>query len=358
MNNQFFTGKKILITGHTGFKGSWLTLLLLRLGAEVIGYSNAPLPGVSLYRLWGVRPHDEVFGDICDLGLLKETLRRHDIQFVIHLAGQSLVTLGIQNPYETFRTNGLGGATLLEAVRQTPSVQAVLYITTDKVYRNDGTNLRFAEESPLWATSPYAASKICSELIADTYSQSFFRKEHPCVLSVLRAGNVIGGGDFAPHRIIPDCVRAWAHGTQLRLRNPDSIRAYQHVLDVLAAYLEVLQMSVQQPELSGIYNVGPGEQGNFCTSQLAEMFYSFLGADPKSYVVCRNPNLAEDVCLSLNNEKLFKTLGFQPLWTLEKAVFETAKWYKVWAEGGDVERCCVEQINEYLEGKAKNHGCH
>lgn len=348
MSLHFLKGKRVLVTGHTGFKGAWLTMVLNSLGAEVVGFSNGELPGESLYSLVCPQTHSTVWGDICNLELLKETISKFQIQYVFHMAAQTIVRTGVQFPFETFRINAMGGATLLEAVNQCPSVEGLLFVTTDKVYQNGIKKKRFSEEHPLWATSPYAASKCCAELMAETYFNTYWRNRTIGV-AVVRAGNVIGGGDFAPYRIVPDCVRAWQKDEPLVLRNPNAVRPYQHVLDALFAYLKILEFACTSESQFAVYNVGPIEGEDCTTRNLVEMFYRSLNVMPSIQFCAPKKELEEDLHLTLSTHKLCTELKHKPLWNLQEAVDETAIWYRVWASGGDMYKCCMEQIKVHLE---------
>lgn len=349
MNWQFFEKKRVLVTGNTGFKGTWLTMILNYIGAEVVGFSNAPLSGESLYSI--IHPHlySTVWGDICDLEKLIETIITYRIQYVIHMAAQTIVRTGVQFPYDTFRTNAMGGATLLEAVRQCPSVEGLLFVSTDKVYKNVASTKPFDETHPLWSTSPYAASKCCAELMVQTYYETYW-KNNTIGISVVRAGNVIGGGDFAPYRIIPDCVRAWQKGEPVIIRNPNAVRPYQHVLDALFAYLRILQNVCAKKTKPCIYNVSLRQSEACTTKELVELFYNSLGITPLIQLYSGDDTFSEDNVLLLNSEKLWTDLKYKPLWTLQQAVDKTSEWYRAWAQSGNMYHCCMEQIKAYIDG--------
>lgn len=347
MKSIFWQGKRVLITGHTGFKGTWLTLVLKELGANVVGLSNGILPGTSLFSLISP-PCESIWSDICDVKKLKQTIEENGIEYVFHLAAQSIVRIGFEDPFETFRVNTLGGAAVLEAVKECSSVRGILYVTTDKVYRNSGDTKDYAEDSHVWGASPYAASKGCADMVADAYLQSYWQDKRPLGVAVVRAGNVLGGGDFAPDRLVPDCVRAAQSGTVLRLRHPLAVRPYQFVLDVLFAYLELLYAVCEHPEKNGAYNVGP-HRGNHCTSkQLVEMFFDALQLHRSGYIIDSPPVWKEDECLMINSEKLQKSIGFIPSYNIRETVYKTAQWYRKWLLSENVFECCEMQIRDYL----------
>lgn len=355
MDGCFYKGKRVLVTGHTGFKGTWLTMILNALGAEVVGYSDGELLGESLHKIVRPQTYATVWGDICDLDLLKETITKYRIQYVIHMAAQTIVQIGMHQPYETFRVNAMGGAAVLEAVNQCSSVTGLLFATTDKVYRNDGRPVPFSENHPLWATSPYAASKCCAELMVQTYYETCW-KNRTIGVAVVRAGNVIGGGDFAPYRIIPDCVRSWRKGEPIALRNPEAVRPYQHVLDALFAYLRILQGMCTDRSQFSAYNVGLDWKENCTTKKLMELFFDSLNAAPSAQLCDREKKFTEDLHLVLNSEKLWTDLKYTPLWDLRQAIDKTAEWYRVWAQGGNVHQCCLEQIEAHMADKGVYYG--
>lgn len=351
MSLRFYQGKNILITGHTGFKGTWLSMILQLLGATVIGYSDGPLPDPSLYTLLPPCTQNEIMGDISDVDLLEETIRKYNIQYVFHLAAQSIVSAGVEQPFKTFKTNALGAAGILEAIRRCSCVDGVLFVTTDKVYWNNGNSQPFTEDDRLWGSSPYAASKCCAELIAETYYQTYWANTRKIGLAVVRAGNVIGGGDFANHRIIPDCVRAWEAQEPVVLRNPNAVRPYQHVLDVLFAYIEICQYVSTDGFCFQKYNVGPESEVLCTTQELAVKFQHHLNMSQESFDIATLRTFSEDSYLALNSDKLHRELNCRPMLTLDESIKKTAQWYKVWREKGDLYACCKSQVLEYISKK-------
>ena len=269
---QFYQGKRVLVTGHTGFKGSWLCRILTLAGAEVTGYSLEPPTEPALFRIAGLEDGiDSVIGDIRDLKHLRQVFDRVQPELVIHLAAQPIVRDSYEDPVYTYETNVMGTVNLLECVRLSSSVRSVLNVTTDKVYENREWEYGYRECDPLDGYDPYSNSKSCSELVTHSYQKSFFGKKG-CPVSTARAGNVIGGGDFANDRIIPDCVRAAAAGKEIVVRNPYATRPFQHVLEPLFVYLEIMQRQYEDAAYQGYYNVGPDDGDCVTTGELTTMF--------------------------------------------------------------------------------------
>ena len=269
---DFWKNKRILVTGHTGFKGSWLTEALLLAGAEVTGYALEPPTDPSLFELLKLKDRmRSVTGDIRDLEHLMEVFRETQPEFVLHMAAQPIVRLSYREPVMTYETNVMGTVNICECVRQCPGVRSFLNVTTDKVYENGEKGTGFVETDRLDGYDPYSNSKSCSELVTHGYVRSFL-KEQGVAVSTARAGNVIGGGDFAPDRIVPDCVRAAESGSPLVLRNPDSVRPFQHVLEPVMVYLDILEKQAADPSLAGAYNVGPDLSDCVRTGELAQLF--------------------------------------------------------------------------------------
>jgi CDP-glucose 4,6-dehydratase len=348
MNLKFYKDKKVLITGNAGFKGSWLCEILLLAGAEVCGYSLNPSrqPG-GLFGILGLQNKMyTIDGDIRDLTRLRYAFSDVNPDIVIHMAAQPLVLESYKNPVFTYETNVMGTLNVLECVRNCHTVRSVLNVTTDKVYFNDGAGAAFAEDDKLCGYDPYANSKSCSELVTYSYKKSFFESLGIAV-STVRSGNVIAGGDFSKNRIIPDCFRACAAGESVTLRNPGSVRPYQHVLDTLSAYLTVAAMQYENTALSDSYNIGPAEDDCATTAALTEMFVSFWGGKPYLQTSVETPH--EDGLLRLNCEKIQNTLGWSPKWNIKDAVKATAEWYKAYTDG---ENITDKQIKEFFtEGK-------
>ncbi len=341
---SFYKGKKVLITGHTGFKGSWMSALLVNAGAEVIGYS---LDESELFGLSGVRDQiTHIVGDIRDLAHLKSVFDEYKPEIVIHMAAQPLVRLSYEEPVLTFDTNVMGTVNILECIRLHSCVRSFLNVTTDKVYENKERERGYTEDEPLDGFDPYSNSKSCSELVTHSYKKSFFSSGNTAV-STARAGNVIGGGDFARDRIIPDCVRAAVNGEDIIVRNPYSIRPYQHVLEPVCAYLMIAAKQYEDISFSGYYNVGPDDKDCVKTGELADLFVKHWG-DGLKWIDRYDGGPHEATFLKLDCTKLKKTFGWAPKWDIDKAVENTVEWTKNRISGGNVRECMDKQIREYI----------
>jgi len=342
-----YENKKVLITGHTGFKGSWLCHLLKGFGADVYGYSLEPPTDPNLYSIANVEDGicSEI-GDIRDFERLSDFVSDVGPEIVIHMAAQPLVIAGYERPKETYETNVMGTVNILECVRTTKTVRSFLNVTTDKVYKNTESGREFIESDPLDGHDPYSNSKSCSELVTHSYKKSFFANGG-CAVSTARAGNVIGGGDFSDMRIIPDSVRAAMSSEPLVLRNPGSVRPYQHVLEPLIAYLMIADRQLHDPELSGYYNVGPLREDCITTMELAELFRKHWGG-MKEPVIQGSNGPHEAGYLRLNTNLIKSIIGFESRWKIDKAIEKTVEWSKIWVSGGDVRDCMDRQIREYL----------
>lgn len=346
-NLEYFRGKRVLVTGHTGFKGSWLCSFLRILGAKVYGFAQAPPTNPNLYSLLDLdnRIVSEV-GDIADYSHFEEYYREIKPDAVFHLAAQPLVREGYEKPRETYVTNVLGTTNVMECVRL-HGAESVLNVTTDKVYENNETGRFFSETDPLNGYDPYSNSKSCSELITQTYVRSF--PNQMCPTSTARAGNVIGGGDFGHNRIIPDCVRAAISNMPVLLRNPNSIRPYQHVLEPLFAYLTIVAKQAVTHN-SKSYNIGPNKEDCISTGMLADMFCKSWGEGLRwEYMINDGPHEAN--YLKLDNQLIKNELNVTPIWNISDAINKTVEWTKVWHDGGDVINCTERQIKEYLIGR-------
>lgn len=346
---SFYRGRRVLVTGHTGFKGSWLCKLLLLAGAEVTGYSLEPPTDPSLFALAGLeREMNSVAGDVRDFAQLHRVVRETGPEVVFHLAAQSIVRESYRAPLDTYETNVMGTVNLLECVRLSPGVKSVVNVTTDKVYQNPERGRAFREEEPLDGYDPYSNSKSCSELVTASYVRSFFTGGGTAV-STARAGNVIGGGDFAKDRILPDCVRAAAAGKPVILRNPRSVRPYQHVLEPLTAYLMIAEAQYEDRRFAGAYNVGPDETDCVTTGQLADLFCRCWG-EGAAWEDRTEPGAPHEAAfLRLDCRKLKETFGWRPRWNVEKAVEMTCAFSRVWLAGGDISGEMTREIEAFLK---------
>lgn len=347
---NFYKGKKILLTGHTGFKGSWMSIMLVSAGAEVVGYSSCSKRGVRLFDLCGVKEQIiHIKGDVREADHLCSVFQEHQPEIVIHMAAQPIVRNSYKNPVETYCINVLGTVNICEAVRQTPSVRSFLNVTTDKVYENKEWEWGYRENEPLDGYDPYSNSKSCSELVTHSYKNSFFTDGYTAI-STARAGNVIGGGDFANDRIIPDCIRAAVKGEEIIVRNPFSTRPYQHVLEPVYAYLMIAAKQYEDKKYAGWYNVGPGEQDCFQTGTLVDLFVKYWGEGLK-WIDKYDGGPHEANFLKLDCSKLKTTFGWNPHWNLETAIEKVVEWSRVWAAGKDVRPVMDKQIKEFLEAE-------
>ena len=369
---SFYRGKRVLVTGHTGFKGSWLCRILLGAGARVYGYALAPQEP-RLYSLAGLQDVVSFIGDVRDRAALAKAFGEARPEIVFHLAAQPIVLEGYRDPLYTFETNVLGTVNLLECVRSLGGVRSFVNVTTDKVYRDAETasdqagfyggeerasrfakggagfcRIGYAEGDALGGADPYSCSKSCSDLIAQSYAAAFFA-DGSVRVSTVRSGNAIGGGDFAPNRILPDCIRAAVSGVPIRVRHPDSVRPYQHVLEPLSAYLMLAAKQWESAEYAGEYNVGPNECCS--TGELAELFCKFWGkgqlweAAPVDFAPREAP------ALRLDCSKIGRELGWEPRWGIEEGVRRTVEWAEEWLRGGNIPALMDRQIDEFLRGE-------
>ena len=343
---EFYGGKRVLVTGHTGFKGSWLCRILQLFGAEVTGFSLEPPTEPSLFETANVAEGMvSVIGDVRDLPALLETFGKCRPEIVFHLAAQPIVRESYRDPVGTYATNVMGTVHLMEAVRQTPGILSVLNVTTDKVYLNREWPWGYREDDPLDGFDPYSNSKSCSELVTHSYKKSFFAEGKPAI-STARAGNVIGGGDFAADRIIPDCVRAALAGNTVVLRNPNSTRPYQHVLEPVFAYLMIAAGQAEDASKAGYYNVGPDERDCVTNGELARLFCGSWG-EGLSWEAKQTDGPHEANFLKLDCSLLKSVFGWRPVWGIREAVEKTVEWSKVCGSGGDVRGVMDRQIEDY-----------
>ncbi len=340
---EFYRGKKVLVTGHTGFKGTWLCRILVNAGAEVTGYSLEPPTNPALYHMAGLDGKmTSVIGDVRQLERLKEVLREFHPQIVLHLAAQPIVRDSYKDPVYTFETNIMGTVNILECTRLFPCVRSFLNVTTDKVYENMEWEYGYRENDRLDGYDPYSNSKSCSELVTHSYSRAFFTDGN-CAVSTCRAGNVIGGGDFANDRIIPDCVRAALAGQEIIVRNPHSTRPYQHVLEPLAAYLMVAKMQYENRDYAGYYNVGPDDKDCVATGGLVDLFCEIWG-DGVGWRDQSDGGPHEANFLKLDCSKLKKTFGWHPAFDVRQAMEMTVAWYQAYRSKESVTAVMDRQI--------------
>lgn len=348
---EFYRGKRVFVTGHTGFKGSWLCKMLIYAGAEVTGYSLKPPTSPSLFEITGIETSiNSVIGDIRDYSKLKVAFDEAQPEIVLHLAAQPIVRDSYKNPAYTYETNVMGTVNILECVRNSTCVRSFLNVTTDKVYLNKEWEWGYRENEELDGFDPYSNSKSCSELVTHSYKNSFFTDSEGNVnvpISTARAGNVIGGGDFANDRIIPDCVRAAIKKEDIVVRNPFSTRPYQHVLEPLYAYLMIAAMQYSDASYAGWYNVGPDEVDCFQTGALVDLFVKCWGKGLK-WINQYDGGPHEANFLKLDCSKMKSVFGWKPHWNLNKAIEKTVEWSKCWIDGRDINKCMEAQIQEFL----------
>ncbi|WP_415718779.1 CDP-glucose 4,6-dehydratase [Maridesulfovibrio sp.] len=344
---NFYRGKRVFITGATGFKGGWLVCLLQRLGALVSGYSLAAPSSPSLWELASLPEHVEhCHADILDREVLKKAVFDFAPDIIFHLAAQSLVRLSYDSPFETLNTNVMGTASVLEAALNCDDVRAVLNVTSDKCYRNIGEPYPYKETDSMGGDDPYSASKGCAELVTHAYRKSFFDGSGKGLASV-RAGNVIGGGDFAADRLIPDMVRAFSNGEPVAIRYPAATRPWQHVLDPLFGYLLLAQRIVEKPmEYDQGWNFGPLDQETHTVGEVVELFSSYWEGISVSLDKGKIPH--EAAYLGLDCTKARNLLGWSPRLSFEESVFWTANWYRKWRQGSAGYDLCLEQVDKYL----------
>lgn len=348
INKEFYKGKKVLITGHTGFKGTWMCHVLIQAGAEVVGYAQEPPTNPNLFTLCKTdEKMTSIIGDIRDLDHLKEVFAIWQPEIVIHMAAQPIVRDSYKDPVYTYDTNVMGTVNLCECVRLFPCVKSFLNVTTDKVYENKEWEWGYRENEPLDGYDPYSNSKSCSELVTHSYKNSFFC-DMDVAVSTARAGNVIGGGDFANDRIVPDCIRAAMKKEEIIVRNPHSTRPFQHVLEPVIAYLMICEKQYTDKTYAGYYNVGPDETDCVTTGHLVDTFCNKWG-DGQTWINQYDGGPHEANFLKLDCSKLKTVFGWKPKWDFDKAMEKSVEWAKVYEAGGDVTACVNEQIKEFLQ---------
>ena len=350
MDLSFYNGKTVLVTGHTGFKGSWMCKVLLMHGAKVVGYSLEAPTEPSLFSVLQLGEQmTSIIGDIRDLKYLQETMQQYQPEIVIHMAAQPIVRESYVDPVYTYEANVMGTVHFLEAVRHCPNVKSVINVTTDKVYQNNEWEWGYREIDALDGYDPYSNSKSCSELVTNSYKKSFFH-DRDIAISTCRAGNVIGGGDFAKDRIIPDCVRAMENGSDIIVRNPYSTRPYQHVLEPVCTYLDLAaRQYVERDKYQGSYNIGPDDCDCVTTGDLADLFCTSWGEGAK-WINKSEANAPHEAnFLKLDCAKIKRTIGWQARWHIADAVAKTVEWSKAWLNGEDMNVVTDAQIKEFLE---------
>lgn len=347
--SSFFKNKRVFITGHTGFKGTWLSRILLMFRANVFGYSLKPPTKPSLYEQTETEKwiHSTI-GDIRDREKLITVVQEAQPDIIFHLAAQPIVRTSYKEPVLTYETNVMGTVNLLEAVRKTKSITSVVNVTTDKVYLNSERLSGYKEDEKLCGYDPYSNSKSCSELVTYSYRNSFFTYEDSPAISTARSGNVIGGGDYAVDRIVPDCIRAAEQGHLIILRNPHSIRPYQHVLECLYGYLLLAKKQYLEKAIEGSYNFGPNDESCITTGELATLFCDLWGDKAGWNTEQKKDAPHEASFLKLDNAKAKAELGWAPKWNIRTAIAKTVEWEKHVQRGISVAKVTDEQIKDYF----------
>ena len=354
MNNllDFYNGKKVFITGHTGFKGTWLTRILLYAGAKVTGYALAPSTNPSLFELTKTASAiNHIEGNILDSAKLAAAVKQAKPDIILHLAAQPLVRLSYREPALTYETNVMGTVNILEAVRGCESVKSFVNITTDKVYENKEWDWGYRENENLCGFDPYSNSKSCSEIVTYSYRNSFFADKSSSAISTARSGNVIGGGDYAEDRIIPDCIRATEQKQIIHIRNPHSTRPYQHVLECLRGYLMLAKLQYLDKNVASSYNFGPDEESCVTTGDLTDLFCSVWGSDASWKNEAEKNAPHEASFLKLDCSKAKKVLGWYPQWGIKTAVQKIVEWQKAFNNGTSAADITDLQIKEYFNNK-------
>ncbi|MBU5474776.1 CDP-glucose 4,6-dehydratase [Roseburia sp. MSJ-14] len=350
VDTGFYKNRKVLITGHTGFKGAWMCQVLKELGADVTGYALKPPTDPSLFFLCKMEQYiHSVEGDIRDLKHLQQVFERVQPEIVIHMAAQPIVRESYKNPVYTYDVNVMGTVNVMECVRLTDSVKSVVNVTTDKVYKNKEWEWGYRENEELNGFDPYSNSKSCSELVTESYKNSFFA-DRKTAISTARAGNVVGGGDFAADRIIPDCVRAIENNCDIVIRNPHSTRPYQHVLEPIFAYLMIAEKQYKDAAYAGHYNVGPDENSCVTTGELVGTFckcWNSLTGKTLNWVQQGDGGPHEANFLKLDCSKIKSKLGWKPKWNYEEMLEKTVEWVQSYIAKKDVSEVMMRQIYEY-----------
>lgn len=352
MDLNFYKGKKVLITGHTGFKGSWMCKVLSMAGAEVVGYALEAPTNPSLFDMLELdKKVESICGDVRDLEHLIQAFEKYQPEIVFHMAAQPIVRESYVNPVYTYETNVMGTVNVLECIRKTDSVKSFVNITTDKVYQNKEWEWGYRENEELNGYDPYSNSKSCSELVTSSYKNSFFA-DRDIAITTVRAGNVIGGGDFATDRILPDCVRAVEAGKDIVVRNPYSTRPYQHVLEPIMAYLMIAEKQYENRDVEGSYNIGPNEEDCWMTGELVDLFckeWNKQTGDTVKWVNISDGGPHEANFLKLDCSKVKRVFSWKPRWSVTEAMEKIVEWSRCYLQHGDVGACMDRQIKEYLE---------
>jgi CDP-glucose 4,6-dehydratase len=356
MFNNFFKDKTVLVTGHTGFKGSWLSIWLNELGANVIGYALDPYTDRDNFVLTGLSHKlEDIRADIRDFKTLDSIFEKYQPKIVFHLAAQPLVRESYSNPRETYETNVMGTINVLEAARNSKSVEVLINVTSDKCYENNEWIWPYRENDRLGGKDPYSSSKACSELVTQAYRDSFFSGKDKVAVATVRAGNVIGGGDWAKDRLVPDCIRALEEKRSINIRNPQSVRPWQHVLEPLSGYLLLAYKMNKKPNFfSQSWNFGPNPTTLITVNDLANKLIDYYG-EGNLILKQTKTNLTEAHLLMLDISKSNFNLGWQPSLSINEAIKLTVEWYKKYSKNTDIYKLCKKQIKFYQNIQSNNY---
>ena len=344
---KFYRNKKILITGHTGFKGSWLTSCLLVFGAKILGISNNDEKLIHYKKNCYHKKITNVYTDITNYEYLKKKIIEFNPEIIIHLAAQALVSESYKNPYKTFKTNVMGTLNIIEVSKKIKNLKSLLIITSDKCYLNKEIKNGYKENDQLGGDDPYSASKASAEIVFNAYAKSFFYNQNKYGYATARAGNVIGGGDWSKDRLIPDCIKSIIKKKKLIIRNPISTRPWQHVLEPISGYLLLAKLLYEKKhKYSGNWNFGPSPRETMEVKKVTKLLFNFLGIDKK--IIKTKGSFKETILLKLNSNKANKLLKWKNKWNMKKSILETAKWYNDYLNKKDIKKTVIKQIEEYF----------
>jgi CDP-glucose 4,6-dehydratase len=347
---KFFKNKRIFITGHTGFKGTWLTTCLTNFGAKILGYSKNDEKRYSYEKICAFNKVQNVYADILDYKSLKNKIKKFNPQIIFHLAAKALVSESYKDPYKTIETNTLGTLNIIEISRNLKNLKSLVIITSDKCYLNKEFKKGYKENDILGGDDPYSASKASAELIFNAYSKSFFNFQNKFGFATARAGNVIGGGDWSNNRIIPDSIKSIINKKKLIIRNPNSTRPWQHVLEPISGYLLLAKKLYEnKKKYSGSWNFGPSGKETMCVKKVVRMLFLFLGIQKN--IINKKSNFKEANLLKLNSNKALKKLNWRNTWNMKTSIRETAQWYKCFLNKEDIKKFTIYQINNYFNIK-------
>ena len=344
---NFYKNKKILITGHTGFKGSWLTSCLLAFGARIVGFSKNDDKLKNYQKNCFYKKVKNIYADITNYNKFEKEVKKFNPEIIIHLAAQALVSDSYEDPYKTIETNVMGTLNVIEASKKSKNIKSLLIITSDKCYLNKEILKGYKENDQLGGDDPYSASKAAAENIFNAYAKSFFCKQNKYGYATARAGNVIGGGDWSKDRLIPDCIKSIINKNKLMIRNPSSTRPWQHVLEPVSGYLLLAKLLYEKKQkFSGNWNFGPSARETMEVKKVSKLLFNYLGVHKK--IIKTKGNFKETVLLKLNSKKAIKLLKWKNKWNMKKSIMETARWYKNYLNKKGIKKTTIQQIEEYF----------